>query len=1047
MKKFEAIFISSPAGSGKTQKLAERFVHLLARGVEPQRILAITFTERAASEMKERVLKLLKEKDEALYKKVRENMHKLRISTIHSFCLSLLRRFAHEVNLDPDFDVLDEGKASSLFEDSLLSLLDEIIENRGHHLNKRLLSLLEYIEWNEVPRLLHNLMRRRTYIKRYHGPTKRREREYSILRKKIIDTYKKLELDSGIKDIEELLPPYSKDEAFPQEVLKKLDQIADRFITKNGSPRRTPPNDMVGNRKDFSTFCQFFASLYSFLKTEAARYLELHPLLEIYTEAEKRYEERKRALGKLDFDDLEILAYELLNENPNWPVVLYAFDEATDHILIDEFQDTNFLQWGIVNKLIEEWLSGYGAKTDIGRKTSIFLVGDEKQSIYLFRGANVEVFHKVREILSKWLGDSFRYEIEKKNYRSLSSIIDFTNEVFPEIMQKKQEGELWRTTYTPFQRARENKDRGLVGVFLLPLEEEKEEEKRRKEAELVARIIISYLGKEVVYNGKEEKKPLSFGDIALLLRRRTHLRQYEEAFRKYRIPFVVVKGIGFYEEPEIILLSNLIYFLSNPSDSFSLYSILASPLFEIEKELLGKLVSFEGGTLFEKIRKCKEFEEISALLSSWVEKARRGNLSHLLEEIIEERELLKYFHEVQKTLNIKKFLRIIEGYEREGMLISEIEERLRKSERREQEAKASISADFMDAVKIMTIHAAKGLQFPFVIISEIDSWMTPGKEERFIIEEEENSTELLLMPKGGIKKSHPLHSLYIDKLVEEEKRIFYVAVTRARDVLLMTGVYEIKDKKKGDRRKVAPLEYLSKHFEISYKNGKFNYKKKLEGFFIKSGDEVGAHKKEIELKAKEKPSLLHTGEIGWRSEFVIERVTDEELPVRVRKGDPYFGEALHFLLESMGKERREFSGEEIESRIRVFLSRKGIYGKEADLRVEEASKHIKKLKSSRIIESIVLREGQGGYEIPFILIKEGKAYSGRIDRVIVEGEKVIVYDYKTSSFASESEIEELIKNSLHQISIYCEAAREIYMKEQAEGYLILTERGEVRRVI
>ena len=128
------------------------------------------------------------------------------------------------------------------------------------------------------------------------------------------------------------------------------------------------------------------------------------------------------------------MTYEALVSHPEWQNILYSFDEHTDHILVDEFQDTNSIQWQIIDKLTEEWRSGIGSKRSKGKTPTIFLVGDDKQSIYLFRGANAGVFEEAKSRLSEWLGNEYHFEKAKENFRSLPAIINFTNALFEKLM-------------------------------------------------------------------------------------------------------------------------------------------------------------------------------------------------------------------------------------------------------------------------------------------------------------------------------------------------------------------------------------------------------------------------------------------------------------------------------------------------------------------------------------------------------------------------------------------------------------------------------------
>ncbi|MEF9427462.1 MAG: UvrD-helicase domain-containing protein, partial [Candidatus Mariimomonas ferrooxydans] len=321
---------------------------------------------------------------------------------------------------------------------------------------------------------------------------------------------------------------------------------------------------------------------------------------EIFKKCFDKYRGEKTLKGVLDFSDLEYLVFRLLTENPEWSNILYAFDEKTDHILVDEFQDTNNFQWAITDKLTEEWRSGMGAKREEGIMPTIFLVGDEKQSIYFFRGANVEIFQRAKKRLNNWLKDGFYYEEVKENYRSRPAIIDFTNHVFSRIMSTTGNVPSWITGYNPFKACRtDTGDTGRTEVILLDNDEAATAEVKQREADVIAKRIQSLVGsfrikdrlsslssEQAVVPEPASGRLCKYMDVAVLLRRRTHLKRYEDAFRRHGIPFVIIKGIGFYQEPETAILRALVYFLSNPKDNYSLYILLKSPFFLVDEGVI-----------------------------------------------------------------------------------------------------------------------------------------------------------------------------------------------------------------------------------------------------------------------------------------------------------------------------------------------------------------------------------------------------------------------------------------------------------------------------
>lgn len=499
------------------------------------------------------------------------------------------------------------------------------------------------------------------------------------------------------------------------------------FLTGVKEPRKRPPSGFKG----ITDYQGWALKMYLYW---IRRKLEEHAeraqrIKSIFMKCNETYRNKKRLRGILDFSDLEYLAYKLLLENPEWANILYAFDEKTDHILVDEFQDTNNFQWAIIDSLTEEWRSGLGAKREEGIKPTIFLVGDGKQSIYLFRGANVELFSRAKEKLNAWLGKEFYYEEAKENFRSLSAIINFTNHIFSKLMDAREGSPFWKTGYSPLTFARSTEgpepfQSGKAELLLLENKEEPISQTKKSEANLIAKRIQCLINSHMIFDRKTKSmRTCKYMDIAVLLRKRTHLKKYEEALRHYGIPFVAVKGIGFYQEPETAMLRALVYFLSNPKDDYSLYVLLKSPLFLLDEAVIIKAMRMEGDCLFSKLMTADETKDTGASLRELLSQLPHLPVAELIETALSKTGAWKYFHEPQRRANVKKFIRIIEELEADGRSLIKLRDFLQHTYDKDDEPKANVNTEGMDAVKIMTIHASKGLEFPVVFV--------PGIEEEF----------------------------------------------------------------------------------------------------------------------------------------------------------------------------------------------------------------------------------------------------------------------------------------------------------------------------
>jgi ATP-dependent helicase/nuclease subunit A len=712
-----------------------------------------------------------------------------------------------------------------------------------------------------------------------------------------------------------------------------------------------------------------------------------------------------------------MLAYEALIKNPQWQNILYSFDEHTDHILVDEFQDTSSLQWRIIDKLTEEWRSGMGAKRDRGKVPTIFLVGDDKQSIYLFRGANVSLFHEARRKLSEWLGEEFHFEAVKQNYRSLPEIIDFVNSLFARLMPSDLI-ERWRTAYIPFEAVRE----GTGQVELILLEGGESTRKNRKhEASVLARRICSLNMDQEIWDG-ELRRTCRYGDMAILLRKRTHLALYEEALRHHGIPFIAVKGIGFYDEPEVAILRELLFFLIDPYDDHSLFCLLRSPLFGIGYGTFTRLMAKDDTPLYTKLGSVRN-ERVSAAyhtISDWLERSKSTPFAVILEDTLSETGAWTYFGERQRHANVKKFIALIEEYESQGLSGLEIREKLIQSKTRE-ESKAHINTEGMNAVQIMTIHAAKGLQFPIVFLPALDEDDIP-KSSPIVIDEDQE--RISLSYEDDALRRREMHDFRRrkEKELEEEKRLFYVAATRARDFLCMLAA-----PKKG-KDHAGRLKYITDNLG-HLTTLKIVEESDIHAVCRPSHAPAEAIPMERVFGHQHTDPLVYTPFRSWRD-------VTEDMDIRVKHGDDWIllGKVFHILFDELSKSITPY--ESLMNRA-VFLLKNEILREKDISRLSAVIREdFSKLEKSGYLKEIILPREDTFSELPFIYEKEHTVFRGRIDRLMIRDSSAYIYDYKTFP-VSDKELPELVDHYRFQMDIYKAAAEKLFSKK-TKGYLLFT---------
>jgi len=955
------LLISSPAGSGKTQKLSDRYISILKKQYEekhaifPERIVAITFTEKAASEMKERILSELRS-DQAIYKELLKKINKMRISTIHSFFLSLYRRFALEAKLNPQVEILDENQQKELVEkiynQFAFAKLSEALP-----ISEDLTFLLALFGWNRIKGIIQDFINsRRKIMISTQELIKQKETAYNIFLKE----YEIL--------IRNNFEPY-------KEIKQRYKELF--------------------NKSSFSVSGNFL----------------------------KAYERIKKEQAKLDFDDIEIKLLTLLEDKTIYLNLLYDFDLHFDYLLIDEFQDTNFIQWEIIKKLTEEWFSGLGAKESEGVLPSIFLVGDPKQSIYLFRGANVEVIYLAKQSFERnkknpALQNRFDIAKEKRNFRSNPKIIEFVNIVFSKLMQQQdQYKEPWKVDYEEFTSARETSNPGEVSFHIFVAGENKNsQELSYIEAQIVSNKII-----DLIKEGVQPK------DIAILMKARTHLEAFENSLLAANIPFKVHKGKGFFKEKEIEILMSLVKFFFNPEDDISLISILKSPFYQFTNDQLIQLSKYK----MSKYKALKIiFPSIYEELKNYINIFKSEHSYLVLNKFLIEKEGYKYFSEKQRYANVIKFLIMLEELEYNSEDKLEIKKTLEYMEKKGDLEKANIIDEEYNALSILTIHSAKGLEFPYVFIVQSASELEKTYENIVSFETINSVDPMEIKANFTIfpSSNDNIYDEYNKRKYEEAKRLFYVACTRAKEKLFITASFHNKPKKN------SWLGMLLNHNLIAINNGNVELSKEL-----KNAASIVLYEATIEEKKLERKAItlkkscihplksLHAYDEKFPSEIVIFRKEYDKNKISLK----IIGDILHKVLNQYTKGK--ISAEAIEKEALNLLDP---YSNNNLLYLLQ--QYLNGIKNSNILE-IAKPESNKFSEFPFIYKKNKEIWRGKIDLLIIKEDRILIYDYKSS----EQELSEVSAIYKKQLEIYAEAISTIWHSKIIEKYIIHLPSGEI----
>lgn len=819
------VSVSAGAGSGKTKVLVERFLHILEQDLPDYRatgklqldagnILAITFTRKAAGEMKERVRKSIEQRlskgkeVNGFWHKQLESLNRAQISTIHGLCSRILRENPVEACLDPAFVVAEEFDSVEFLE----NCLDRYLRLKLQQQNAAISKLVVVYGISGFIRLLGDIVPsidditaeidlQKPYRDSISAEPEFKDRICQIIRDMILNrkdlasktskTGKALELMAEM--LEEICQAIKQSPAD----FTKLDEA------RSGMQAR-------GGLKDyFDEINTLRTSLENIAVDKAA--LELLPCWqEFLTSFSSFVREQKQELDMLNYDDLENYTVELLRSRAE---VRRKYQERYHYIMVDEFQDTNDRQRQLIYLLC-----GDDAEKLEGQK--LFVVGDPKQSIYRFRGADVSVFARVRREIEASGGKNL---LLNTNYRTVDKILLAVNSAFRLLMGVDKDKDVYYEKLANYKTGVE-----VPQMLLVEYDKECGKSKFQVEAEAVAMAIEAYHeGRD--YEGKQLLAPkVPYGKMAILLRAMTHSEDLAVALQARGIPYEIVDGKGFYECQEVLDMLNLLTALANRFNSLELAGVLRSPYFGLNDETLTKLFLQKAACLWDALQGANA-DDFPA--EQWVLVTRAAKILHALreqaslfampelwqgvwEQLAVDAVLSLQEHGANKLANVKKLRQLALEYslQRNATLADWLDyvKRLRAAEARETTA----NLDAADAVQIMTIHKSKGLEFGTVFLPYLNSNTQADTSE----------IKYLSCVGLGIKAPNPEGILQntniLQKVKEEDKKLdleerkrqLYVAMTRAEDRLIITGIAEGKREKTLDE-----LSWLKQLLQI-YEN-------------------------------------------------------------------------------------------------------------------------------------------------------------------------------------------------------------------------------------
>lgn len=800
-------FVSASAGSGKTKILIDRLVNLLLNEVKPNKILCLAFTKASAAEIFSRIKQRLadfaicsedqlinnleelgfteitseiKQRARILFVEFLDETEPLNIQTIHSFAQRLLMRFPFEAGINFNFSLLNENQVIAYIEQAKNILLNSV-DNYGLARNA-----ITYLSWHikeyTLNELLIEIVNSREKLDNYFDIHQNLDRhlEDEINEEDIINSFisgialnvklleklyngSKIDIkraDSLVKFI--LLPIDAK--------LIMVEKYLDCFLTQTGDMLKSIITKKLGecepNLKELLEKEQ--QRVYEFsqnLKLVKAKNLTRNFLILSY-HIRNIYSQLKKKSNSLDYDDLINLTKKLLNNSEYSDWINYKLDGGIDHLLLDEAQDTSYAQWQIINKITEEFFYQHD------KPRSFFIVGDAKQSIFSFQGADPNLFNQMNDYLPS---EVIRVSLNK-SYRSGNKILQLVDKIFnnPDIKPLV-------TSIDPFIKHIAHKDiEGKVEIWPLIIDKEAKEDTPWSmpsdfmhsdgltAQDILAKNIAEYIERQVI----------DPGDILILTRRRTGFVNTIISELKLRnIPVNGLDRITLIEHKAILDLVALINVILYPLDDFNLAIVLKSPIFGITEEELLNLCYNRSASLWESLQNKKILEEL-------IELSKEKTLFEFFFDILEYRDIRPKFErefgiEVNDVLD--SFLDLVVQFETENIPCLQLFLDYLNSNKSEVKRDLSHSTG---QVRIMTVHGAKGLQAKTVILADTTSlphnfdsiiWLSdnnlvwPGREKYY--------------SKSSIEaKANNIANEYAEYI-----RLLYVALTRAEENIIVCG--------------------------------------------------------------------------------------------------------------------------------------------------------------------------------------------------------------------------------------------------------------------
>ncbi len=1138
-----SVWVSASAGTGKTKVLADRFLRLMlpsfekntvVEGTEPEKILCLTYTKAGASNMAERIQNILShwavcdentlikelqtligqnpnqamiDRARQLFARIADKGGDLKIMTIHAFCQSLLGRFPLEAGISPNFDIADDATQYDLQHDSYLELLkntdhdpnlgpalDKMIadhdistlENIIKHIAKNQNKVLKLIEGRSIKDIEQQTQKDLGYP---HLVSKEDIQNniynyFNNLESEIKSMLDKISQAQGATTIK-FYNAFSDWLALPIEQRKKNLSIVENYLlTKDGLPRKTLITKRDGDEQTLKQIETLQADYWA-LKQEYYAACILEQTLGAVHVAKaylKIYNRLKKERNLMDYADQVRHTLELLSQDHIAPWILYKIDHGIEHVLIDEAQDTSPEQWDIIRKLTTDFFSGLGAN-DIQR--TIFAVGDIKQSIYSFQGAEPQGFIDMREYYkAQVLAAQQNWESLPMivNFRSSSSILASVDTVFQQpdthaatleettIQHQTFKDFKWHAGTVELWPVFEQKSQKSDGSRYIPTTLLRQPRPDILMCTHIATTIKSWLNEKRVLDWTNA--PIEPRDIMILVRKRgTLMQKLVNALKKQNIPVAGIDKMRLNEQLSVKDVMALIQFTLNPDDDLNTAICLKTPIINLnDQELEDLCLNRHPKTLWMALRESqnerlkdiadylKSLEDKSAYLSPYdvvdylihapcpadAVSGRRAFLKRLGTDCLDPlQELLNQtlHYERQNKADLQSFIHWI--------LNSDTD------------IKRELSDDAQsNEVRILTAHGSKGLEAPIVFLPDTtDAPQSESMAKGFMWSDQGFYWGASRMVKT-VEATQSIHDSNQKRQMDEYYRLLYVAMTRAKEHLIVTG--QKSNTVKEDTWYGVISSALKNHPDITPQD--FDAPPSLHDMATTSyilhnatGNDATREQSQ-EVKAESKSSISYDtlkSDYSW----IFEQAEIEqpfERPLRPSRPDIeeasvdsplqrndderrfWRGNVIHTLLQSLP----DLPKTEWESAITQYLSYPSIGA--SPKAVANITKELLAVMNNPEFAAVFGPKSRAEVPISGSITLRGQPFivNGQIDRLAETDEDILIIDYKTNRPASET-VETIPKEYLHQMATYRELIKTIYPDKNIKTAILWTYSAEL----